>query len=217
MLKDKLNPMLIVGIAICGILSMLPCPVHAATQEASTLPSEISDVSASDISYHSATISWKTNANGTSQVFYDTASHSSIDDYHYRTDEDASLVKEHSVNLTGLFPSSTYHYRVKSRIPETDSVAISDDYTFTTLSPCFIATAAYGTPTAEQIDILREFRDEVLLPNRLGAVLVSFYYRASPPIAGFISRHEVLRTIVRKGFIDPLVAVMKCSQSLWDK
>lgn len=209
--------MLIVGIAICGVLSILPCPVHAATQEASTLPSQISDVAASDISLRSATISWKTSANGTSQAFYDTVSHSSIDDYHYRTDEDASLVKEHSVELSGLSLFTTYHYRVKSRIPGTDFIAISDDYTFTTLSPCFIATAAYGTPTAEQIDILREFRDEILLPNRLGAVLVSFYYRASPPIADFISQHEVLRTIVRKGFVDPLVAIVKCSQSLWDK
>ena len=46
--------------------------------------------------------------------------------------------------------------------------------------PCFIATAAYGTDTAEELNILREFRDEVLLPNRLGAGFVSFYYETSP-------------------------------------
>jgi len=82
-------------------------------------------------------------------------------------------------------------------------------------SPCFIATAAYGTDTAKEIDILREFRDVVLLPNSLGAKFVSLYYKISPPIADFISRHEVLRTVVRVGFVDPIVKILNWSQDLW--
>jgi len=80
---------------------------------------------------------------------------------------------------------------------------------------CFIATAAYGTDTAKEIDILREFRDTVLLPNRLGAKLVSLYYQISPPIANFISQHEALRTAVRVGFVDPIVKILNWSQDLW--
>jgi hypothetical protein len=80
---------------------------------------------------------------------------------------------------------------------------------------CFIATAAYGTDTAKEIDILREFRDEVLVPNSLGAKLVSFYYKTSPPIADFISQHEVLRTAVRVGFVEPIVAILNWSYALW--
>ncbi len=80
---------------------------------------------------------------------------------------------------------------------------------------CFIATAAYGTDTAKELDILREFRDEVLLPDSMGAKLVSFYYRTSPPIANFISQHEVLRTAVRVGFVDPIVAILNWSHSSW--
>jgi len=80
---------------------------------------------------------------------------------------------------------------------------------------CFIATAAYGTDTAKQLDILREFRDEVLLPNGLGAEFISFYYRTSPPIADFISQNEVLRTVVRVGFVDPIVAILTWSHDLW--
>jgi hypothetical protein len=80
---------------------------------------------------------------------------------------------------------------------------------------CFIATAAYGTDTAKEIDILREFRDTILLPDSLGAELVSLYYKISPPIADFISQHEVPRTVVRVGFIDPIVAILNWSHDLW--
>jgi len=80
---------------------------------------------------------------------------------------------------------------------------------------CSIATAAYGTDTAEQLDILREFRDTVLLPNGLGAKFVSFYYRASPTIADFISQNEVLRTAVRVCFVDPIVKILTWSHGLW--
>jgi hypothetical protein len=71
---------------------------------------------------------------------------------------------------------------------------------------CFIATAAYGTPMAEEIQILREFRDEYLLPNLVGKALVDCYYKVSPSIAGFISEHPCLKPIVRTGLL-PAVAM----------
>ena len=80
---------------------------------------------------------------------------------------------------------------------------------------CFIATAAYGTDTARQLNILREFRDAVLLPNYLGAAFVSLYYRISPPIASFISGHEALRTATRVGFVDPIVRILAWTHDLW--
>jgi len=80
---------------------------------------------------------------------------------------------------------------------------------------CFIATAAYGTDTAEQLDILREFRDTILLSNRLGAEFVSLYYKTSPPIADFISQHEVIRTLVRASFVDPIVKILTWTHNLW--
>jgi hypothetical protein len=71
---------------------------------------------------------------------------------------------------------------------------------------CFIATAAYGTPMADEIQILREFGDEYLLTNPLGQGLVDIYYRISPPIADFISEHPNLKPIVRAGLV-PVVAM----------
>lgn len=71
---------------------------------------------------------------------------------------------------------------------------------------CFIATAAYGTPMADEIQILREFRDGYLLTNPVGKALVDFYYRTSPPIAEFITEHPGLKPIVRAGLV-PAIAM----------
>ena len=80
---------------------------------------------------------------------------------------------------------------------------------------CFIATAAYGTPLAEEIEVLRQFRDEVLLQNSLGSQFVNFYYEVSPPLADFISGHELLRTLVRELLVDPVVWVVDAIGILW--
>ena len=64
---------------------------------------------------------------------------------------------------------------------------------------CFIATAAYGTPMAGEIQILRDFRDKYLVTNPPGRLFVSVYYRISPPVARFIADHDSLRTGIRLG------------------
>ena len=72
-------------------------------------------------------------------------------------------------------------------------------------SPCFIATAAYGTPLQEDIDTLREFRNEVLNTNTPGKALVGTYYSTSPPIANALAMNNGLRTSVRVLLLTPLV------------
>jgi outer membrane protein assembly factor BamB len=71
---------------------------------------------------------------------------------------------------------------------------------------CFIATAAYGTAMAEEIEVLREFRDEYLMTNPVGKALVDIYYRVSPSMAEFINEHPSLKPIVRAGLL-PAVAM----------
>ena len=73
---------------------------------------------------------------------------------------------------------------------------------------CFIATAAYGTPMAEDIDYLRALRDEYLLKNPLGRKFVKSYYKTSPPVARFITHHPVLKPVVRF-LLKPLVKFSK--------
>jgi len=73
-------------------------------------------------------------------------------------------------------------------------------------SGCCVATAAYGTPMAEEIRILREFRDEYLLTNTMGRALVDVYYKVSPPMAKFITEYPNLKPIVRTALV-PAVAM----------
>jgi hypothetical protein len=80
---------------------------------------------------------------------------------------------------------------------------------------CFIATAAYGTETASQLKILRDFRDQVLLKNALGSRFVEAYYKLSPPVAAFIAKSDFLRAVVRETLIDPMVNLLQWSQGLW--
>jgi hypothetical protein len=103
----------------------------------------------------------------------------------------------------------TYYWRVRSVEAETGQEIHSwwsEPRSFTvTAGGCFIATAAYGTPMAEEVEILSEFRDEYLLTNPLGQTLVDLYYRISPPIAEFIAAHPSLKLIVRAGLVPTVV------------
>jgi hypothetical protein len=64
---------------------------------------------------------------------------------------------------------------------------------------CFIATAAYGSYQHPYVEILRQFRDEVLLPTHAGSSFVDWYYAHSPPAAEYIAAHPTARTATRIG------------------
>ncbi len=71
---------------------------------------------------------------------------------------------------------------------------------------CLIATAAYGTPMADEVQVLRDFRDGYLLTNPAGQAFVDLYYRVSPPMAEFIYEHPGIKPIVR-AVLEPAIAM----------
>ena len=73
--------------------------------------------------------------------------------------------------------------------------------TSTRKTGCFIATAAFGSPFEKHVALLRMFRDEYLVTNAPGRWFVETYYRYSPPVADFISRHEWARTATRTALL----------------
>jgi len=78
----------------------------------------------------------------------------------------------------------------------------------TVTSGCFIATAVYGTPFAEEIDVLRKWRDEFLEASYPGRLFIRTYYSLSPPVADNISESDGKRRIVRTA-LGPIVKVLK--------
>jgi hypothetical protein len=101
-------------------------------------------------------------------------------------------------------------YDVADVTDASTTITMNDDYSITATfkfgAGCFIATAAYGTPMAGEIQILRDFRDEYLITNPVGKTMVEFYYRVSPPIAEFIAEHPTMKPVVRAGLL-PAVAM----------
>jgi len=77
------------------------------------------------------------------------------------------------------------------------AIVIEDVWKEVKKSPCFIATAAYGSPLHPYVRILRDFRDKFLMSNKLGREFVELYYKYSPFVANFIAKHKALKVIAQ--------------------
>ncbi len=71
---------------------------------------------------------------------------------------------------------------------------------------------------ADEVNILKDFRDNVLLTHAIGKVFVSLYYDTSPSIADFIKKHESLKIATRWALTPfvysikyPVAAVLMCA------
>ena len=73
---------------------------------------------------------------------------------------------------------------------------------------CFVATAAYGSLMANDVELLRTFRDRMLQSNALGELFVETYYTFGPPVAGIVGDSELLRASAR-GVLAPLIDAVR--------
>lgn len=101
-------------------------------------------------------------------------------------------------NVFYFSANNTLKYDLHSSKPE-EVTGILDE------SQCFIATAAYGSKWAPQLSILRSFRNQFLMTNKLGRWFVTQYYKYSPEWAAKIKRKEESKAAVR-AVLNPVVA-----------
>jgi hypothetical protein len=73
---------------------------------------------------------------------------------------------------------------------------------------CFIATAAYGSVMANDVELLRRFRDLALRNTVLGELAVETYYTFGPAAAGAIGESDLLRWTARE-VLAPIVASVR--------
>ncbi len=62
---------------------------------------------------------------------------------------------------------------------------------------CFVATSAFMTPMAPEVQILRFYRDEYLQKSLVGQKFIQVYYRVSPRFAKFLDKNPRLKPVVR--------------------
>lgn len=71
---------------------------------------------------------------------------------------------------------------------------------------CYVATATLvGQGAAEQLDILRQWRDQVLRSNKRGRRLEKIYNRIGPRVAALIKRRPGLASSCLHAFVKPSV------------
>ncbi|EKD40066.1 MAG: Ig family protein [uncultured bacterium] len=110
--------------------------------------------------------------------------------------EDGSGTGSYSSDIQEITPNTVYHLRAYAVLSD-DTVIYGNEVTFKTDDACFIATAAFGSFLDNHVAVLREFRDKVLMVDRIGQRFVGTYYSVSPRIAYFLAKSEALRAVVR--------------------
>jgi hypothetical protein len=70
---------------------------------------------------------------------------------------------------------------------------------------CYIATAAFQSPDAPEVKLLRRYRDHVLDRYLAGRIFINVYYFISPPLARIVDNSAILRMVLRKYILNPLV------------
>ena len=117
---------------------------------------------------------------------------------------------QQTVTIDKLLPETDYYVGIRAfdKCHNTGPLAIvqfrTPDRVNGEVPWCFVATAAYGSVLASDVDMLRRFRNNVLESNVFGELAVEAYYTFGPAMAGVISESDLLRATARDA-LAPLV------------
>lgn len=122
------------------------------------------------------------------------------------------------VDFGGMMPVTHYWIGIRAiDTCNTGPIAIAELTTtaihFTKLSGCFVATAAWGSPMASEIQALRRLRDRWLLPGAVGRGAVAVYEDVGPVLADRIRASDHLRAGVRL-LLGPAIELARAADRL---
>jgi hypothetical protein len=119
-----------------------------------------------------------------------------------------------TVQLSGLLPETDYFVGVRpydncfNRGPVAVTRFTTLDREVAEVDWCFIATAAYGSRMANDVELLRHFRDALLQGSVLGQLAVSTYYTFGPAVAGVVGESDLLRASARAA-LSPVIETVR--------
>ncbi len=119
-----------------------------------------------------------------------------------------------SFEILGLLPETEYWIGVRAydACRNNGELAVvqvtTADRTASEVDACFIATAAYGSVLANDVELLRHVRDSLLAKTVLGELAITTYYTFGPAVAGVVGESDVLRASAR-AVIEPVVAFVR--------
>ncbi|HEU0035101.1 MAG TPA: CFI-box-CTERM domain-containing protein [Kofleriaceae bacterium] len=106
--------------------------------------------------------------------------------------------------ITGLLPETAYSVGVRA-FDDCRNASELSVLTFQTpdrvsgeVDACFVATAAYGSVMANDVELLRRFRDLMLRKTVAGELAIDGYYTFGPALAGAIGESDLLRATTRR-------------------
>jgi hypothetical protein len=120
------------------------------------------------------------------------------------------------VEIDGLLPDTDYWIGVQAFDKCHNTSGVSIIHVTTPERPpgyvdaCFVATAAYGSTMAADVEPLRDFRDAILESSVLGDLAVETYYTFGPSVAGVVGESELLRETARD-VLAPLIARIRAA------
>jgi len=106
----------------------------------------------------------------------------------YRTYDDK--LKQRSLN-----PSQTASFKGLIDRAAAEIRFIDPDYELPKQSSCFVVTATLGSETSIPVQVLRTFRDNVLMNTESGQRFIAWYSANGPRLAATIAAHGTLRLL----------------------
>ena len=138
------------------------------------------------------------------------------------SDESKSAKEPEQVEMTSKTTTSTSSSVIKTETAALTTTTIAKSPTARTTNNesqgggCLIATAAFGSEIAPEVQFLREFRDNTIINTHAGSnfmkVFNSFYYSFSPQVAEYERINTSFKELIKYS-IFPLIQILHVAES----